>query len=227
MNSRLSALATQFTESKYIHLHGLWGTYEDGLEWLAGNTSSRPDSPRNVTFLWMGNSAANMGRLEAKSLLSRFSEVCTNSNMGCQFIVGIDACENQLAIDAAYSSKEVRSFIMNGLVTANDTLGRVLFNPENWAVAVDFDTDSKDLHVSYVPRLDVEMRIDGHCIRLREGQKVRVITSGKWPERTVRALLKDVPLNVVDVWRAENRGYCLVIGPRQNTHTSIVYGEHS
>ena len=156
----------------------------------------------------MGNSAANMGRLEAKSLLSRFSEVCAKSNIGCQFIVGIDACENEQDIDAAYSSNEVRTFIMNGLISANDAVGRVLFTPEEWAFAAEFDTISKDLHVSYVLRRDFELQIGGHCLNLREGQKVRVITSGKWPERTVRALVKDVPLNVVDVWRAQDRGYC-------------------
>lgn len=204
----MELLATKFGNSKYISLHGLWGTYEDCVTWLAGGLEL--DTPERVTFLWMGNSVANLHHSEARSLLSRFSNACDTSGIEFQFIASIDACEREAKILTAYdeSSEHLRNFIMNGLTTANTIFGREVFRCEDWTFTTEFDANQHELQVSYVPRCDAKVEIEGKCFIVQEGRKIRAITSGKWPERAVRLISKDIELSVSNVWRDEDAEYC-------------------
>lgn len=42
---------------KYVKLHGLWGTYDDGCKWLSGQKDCPP-----FNLLWLGSSIGNLTR---------------------------------------------------------------------------------------------------------------------------------------------------------------------
>lgn len=208
MTSSLKKLSKRVGKTTFVKIQGLLGTYDDCATWLA--TSPNLGRPKSVNFLWVGNSIANFHRWEASSLLSRFSRGCKKLGVSCQFFVGADACNDEAKIMAAYDTAKgpLSNFILNGLRHANTIIGQQIFHANDWSCVSDFSRLEHVLHVSYTPRRDLRLEINGRSVRIRKGKKISAITSGKWTEEDMTKISADARLEVSNIWKDESRTYC-------------------
>lgn len=92
---------------KHIKCAGLWGTYDDGLEWL-----QRPENAsRPKAILSLGSSIGNFTPEEAIAFLSQFSNELRPNDV---LLVALDACQDPDKVHSAYNDK--------GNVTHNFTM---------------------------------------------------------------------------------------------------------
>jgi EasF-like predicted methyltransferase len=203
----LDKLAAMFDNAQYVKLQGLFGTYENCINWLAGHADV--DMHKTATFLWMGNSIANLKRSEAGSLLAKFVRACETLNINCQFIVSVDGCQDECKILAAYDTTKdpLRNFVLNGLHHANAVMGNEIFHPRDWTCSHEFDADDHTLRIYYTALRDVECWINGKTIMVHAGRNIPAITSGKWTKSDILQLCASIGLRVVHAWQDSERFY--------------------
>ncbi|OOO11825.1 putative SAM-dependent methyltransferase, EsaF-type [Aspergillus oryzae] len=191
----------------YVELRGLWGTYEDGIAWVADQGPM--NTYTSITFLWMGNSMTNMHLAQTQSLLSRMSDTCASSGIRCQFLVSADGCTAEDTVMAAYSteSQPFRDFMLNGLQSANRILGQDVFCSSNWTFGTVFDRTRHEVQMFYTPTHDVSIYINSERRKISKGEKVAVVTSGKWPEPYFRSIVEGIGLQVLDLWTDSDQVY--------------------
>lgn len=209
LSHSLATLTTRLGRSSGVKVHGLVGTYEDCISWLAGNPWPRKQV-NQVTLLWMGNSVANYGQLEASSVLGQFARAVQGAGVPCQFLLAVDACQQESRILEAYDSDQeaLREFILNGLRHANTVMGRNMFNSDEWGCVCRFDAHDHTLRVYYTCRTDTELNVDGRRLSLTNGSQIEAITSGKWTVSDVQQIAKRAGLRVRDQWCDAERMYC-------------------
>lgn len=166
---------------KHVKCYGLFGTYDDGLAWLKG--------PKNVqkpkSILWMGSSVGNLKRPEAADFLRGFTSIL---NHGDTMMLGIDACQSRDKILAAYNDKKgiTRDFILNGLLNANQLLGKRVFDVCNWDYVGEYDAEAGRHQAFVSPKSDV---VVAESV-IRAGERVRIEESYKYS-----------PVQVAELWR--------------------------
>lgn len=178
---------------KHVRCHGLFGTYDDGLEWL-----KRPENlKRPKCILWLGSSIGNLNRTEAAHFLRRFTSILRNEDT---MLIGIDACQDADKVYHGYNDCEGKTheFVLNGLVHANRLLGKEAFRLEDWEVIGEYDAEAGRHQAFYSPARDVTVEGSlikaGERIRIEESYKYSATqtkelwqTAGMWP----RALFAD------------------------------------
>lgn len=191
-----------------MEINGLWGTYNDCTAWIGSFVDD--DIHNFISFLWIGNSIANLQRSDVKSLLEQFDHACNKSNVNYQFIIGADSCNQEGRILEAYDTTNqlFRTFLLNGLHAANAVTGCEKFQDRDWSCMVEFDTREHELLMYYTPLRDISIEIGGHQIAISEGEKVHIVTSGKWREVDVEAICTTAGLGLSDVWRDSENMYC-------------------
>ncbi|OJJ47777.1 hypothetical protein ASPZODRAFT_29861, partial [Penicilliopsis zonata CBS 506.65] len=199
LSQSLARLTQSMGVCRFVSIQGLLGTYDDGLAWLRSKSlSERTNTP--VTILWLGNSVTNSGQQIARDTLAQFSSVCS-----CQFLLGVDVCQDVSAVMQAYSPADPShaAFIMNGLVHANKVMGQEgdTFDLDDWTFTTTLNPTSHSLDVAYCPRRDVQVTIDDDTsLSISQGTPVNVVTSGKWSDEDVRTVVGAAGLQVLQVW---------------------------
>jgi EasF-like predicted methyltransferase len=208
LTESLTSLMKRMGPTQFVKVRGLLGTYDDCVAWLASDPKMVIQS--SVTFLWMGNSIANLQPDDASLLLSRFSHICTKQGVRCQFIVAADACTHKTTIMAAYDTtkRPLHDFLLNGLRHANTVMGHNVFQTSDWTCAVEFNDRANVLNTYYIPRRDLQLDINGIAVEFRKGDQVLAITSGKWTEKDFHAVSVNAGLHIADTWRDMSRIYC-------------------
>ncbi|KAJ3126601.1 hypothetical protein HK098_007356 [Nowakowskiella sp. JEL0407] len=99
------------SENSKISFVGLFGTYEDSLQYVRDNI----DSKIPKMFMWLGSSIGNLNREDAASFLKAVGE--TALSIGDTFLCGIDKRNNSAEIAVAYNDPHglTEEFILNGL----------------------------------------------------------------------------------------------------------------
>lgn len=209
LSHSLATLTTRLGPSSGVRVHGLVGTYEDCIAWLAGNPWPRKQVDL-VTLLWMGNSVANYSQSDASSLLGQFAHAVQGAGVPCQFLVAVDACQQESRILEAYDSNQEahREFILNGLRHANSIMGHEMFSSDEWSCVCRFNADDHTLRVYYTCCTDTELTVDGQQLSLANGSRIEAITSGKWTVGDVQQIAKRAGLQVRDQWGDAECMYC-------------------
>lgn len=156
---------------KSVRCHGLLGTYDDGLEWLKLDENAR----RSKCVMSLGSSIGNFNRDEAAAFLKGFSAVLgTRDSM----LIGIDGCQDKDKIYHAYNDREgiTHQFLRNGLVNANEILGKEAFKHGDWQVVGEYDVTAGRHQAFYVSKRDLE--IDE--LKFRAGERVRIEEAYKY-----------------------------------------------
>jgi L-histidine Nalpha-methyltransferase / hercynylcysteine S-oxide synthase len=96
----LSPLVAAFPSIKFI---GLWGTYDDSLEWTKHNV---PTLSRTIYF-WLGSSIGNLTRKQAADFMTCFQK--EGMNNGDLFICGIDKRNDFDLVSLAYNDRYYKS----------------------------------------------------------------------------------------------------------------------
>lgn len=211
LSRSLATLTARLGRSSGVQVHGLVGTYEDCMSWLAGNPWPRKQVDL-VTLLWMGNSMANYGQSEASSVLGQLARAVQGAGVPFQFLVAVDACQQESRVLDAYDSdqKALREFILNGLYRANTVMGGTMFNSDEWGCVCRFDAHDHTLKVYYTCRTDTQLTVDGRPLSLASGSQIEAITSGKWTVADVQQIAKRAGLRVGDRWCDAESIYCKI-----------------
>lgn len=168
---------------KHVKCFGLWGTYDDGLEWL----KSAENATKPKTILSLGSSIGNFTRQEAPDFIAQFAAILQPND---SFVIGLDACQDPEKVYHAYNDRDgvTHQFTMNGLHHANRLLGREAFRPDDWEAIGEHDKDGERHRAFVVPRRDLQ--IEG--VSLKQGEKVRIEESYKYNRKQVCSAYKGV-----------------------------------
>ena len=167
---------------KHVRLHGLLGTYDDGLHWL------KKEGNRSAPFvvMTMGSSIGNVTRQEAAKFLRSYAEALRPGDL---VVVGLDGCQSSEKIYRAYNDREgvTHEFIWNGLGHASRVLGFDAFKRKEWEISSKYDTKNGCHVASYKALVPVD--IGG--IHIAAGTPVQVETSFKFNDAEVQQLFRD------------------------------------
>lgn len=96
-------------------------------------------------------------------------------------------------------------FILNGLVHANEILGKQLFNLDDWKVIGEyvFDVDGGRHQAFYSPKRDFDIQ----DIHFRAGERIQVEQSLKYSTEQAAQLWEKSRLNEVGRWSASSDSY--------------------
>ena len=143
---------TEVPPSTFTHVrcHGLFGTYDDGLEWL--KQGKDPERPKCIVSL--GSSVGIFERADAQSFLRNFAEVLKPSDV---LIVGVDGCLDRDKVLTAYNDGKgvTEQFYRNGLRNANKLLGQDVFKENDWDIIGVFNADEGRHEAFISPRTDI------------------------------------------------------------------------
>ncbi|KAF2143838.1 uncharacterized protein K452DRAFT_268274 [Aplosporella prunicola CBS 121167] len=184
----------------HVKCFGLHGTYDDGLEWL-----KKPEiSSKPKTVLWLGSSIGNFKRHEAAPFLQN---VVDSLQTGDTMLVGIDSCKDPDRVYRAYNDSQgvTHEFIFNGLLNANNVLGREAFKREEWEVIGEFDSLNGRHHAFVSPLKDVT--IDG--VAIEAGERIRIEESYKYSSDEIIQLWEDSKVAEGSFWSTSRGDYAL------------------
>ncbi|KAI3326431.1 histidine-specific methyltransferase, partial [Xylariaceae sp. AK1471] len=204
--TNLGELKKKFATSHYVHISGLSGTYEDCAEWLA-NSASLPVS--TVTFLWLGNSVANLTQGDASALMGQFHQACIKMGVDCNFLISADGCGVKDRILNAYDpiNEPSRKFLFHGLHHANKLLGQEAFKEEEWDAIPEWNKEENELRYSYAPKRDIQLDLGELSIEVEKEEPVYYFMSGKWNESQIASIANKAGLSVGKVWRDAHDEY--------------------
>ncbi|OQE34623.1 hypothetical protein PENCOP_c016G07432 [Penicillium coprophilum] len=203
LRSSIRELLGLFPWNYKTKIQGLLGTYEDCASWL----HSQSDQQSPITLLWLGNSIANFTPGEASDLISRLFRTDQSSSTPIQMVVGIDGCRKHEEISESYESDRSRKFILNGLDSANELLGCGIFASSDWDFQGHWNAD-KWMHESfYVSRRELDLEIEGKQYKIRAGEQVHAIRSGKWPHFKVADICEEAGTKIADSWSDLEKSY--------------------
>lgn len=156
---------------KHVVCGGLWGTYDDGLEWLKQPENAK----RPKAILSLGSSIGNFTRDEAAGFIAQFAETLKPTD---SFILGIDACQDPEQVYNAYNDRHgtTHDFTMNGLHHANSLLQKEAFKPDDWEAVGQYDTQGERHQAFVVPKKDLQVE----NVSLKRGEKIRIEESYKY-----------------------------------------------
>ncbi|CAL5873377.1 uncharacterized protein PFLUO_LOCUS7651 [Penicillium psychrofluorescens] len=169
----------------YVGLHGLHGTYDDGLVWLQ-NAENRT---RPTVVLSIGSSIGNFSRSTAPEFLAGFAKSLSPGDL---MIIGLDACQDPDRVFKAYNDSEgvTHQFYENGLVHANRVLGFDAFKADEWEIVTAYDVPGGRHHAYYSPKVDVV--INGRAIG--KGEKLHFEESVKYNRQQRDVLWREAAL---------------------------------
>ncbi|KAK4041641.1 histidine-specific methyltransferase [Parachaetomium inaequale] len=197
------------TTLRWIKLCGLLGTYDDGARWLA-----QPDiAAFRRTLVWLGSSIANYEQDEAGELLNSFTKDPENGmpqNLA-GFLLLVDGCQDATKIDLAYDvpGGETRRWMLYALEAARRQLygnnddhevDRLLAD-EHWRFEGQWHPVQQRYENYLVPTRKLTATIRGRLIQLDEGERVRLLESGKWNGETMSSVALKSGLDMRQSWR--------------------------
>lgn len=196
----LSRTLAQLPTFRHVRCHGLLGTYDDGREWL-----KRPQiASKRKCVLFLGSSIGNFHRDEAASFLKGFADVLQPAD---SFLIGLDSCTDPSKVYHAYNDKLgiTHRFILNGLVHANEILGREAFDLNDWRVIGEYvyDDEGGRHQAFYSPLRDTAVL--GETVRAQE--RVQVEQSLKYSKAGCSNLWRSAGMIEADRWMTDDDDY--------------------
>lgn len=184
----------QIPDYKHVRSHGLWGTYDDGKDWL----KQFANSDRDITIIHLGSSIGNFSRNEAGSFLQGFAQVMKPTD---SVIIGIDSCCDPNKVYHAYNDSKgvTHSFILNGLRHANTIHGSEIFHLDDWKVIGEFIYDEDGgRHQAFLSPTK-EVTILGTTIK--QAERLKIEQSLKYSQVGGEKLWRTAGLKEVKRWR--------------------------
>ncbi|CAM1503087.1 Fc.00g078630.m01.CDS01 [Cosmosporella sp. VM-42] len=189
----LERTLAQVPNFKYVSCHGLWGTYDDGLEWL----KQPAISGRPKCIIHLGSSIGNFDQGGASEFLKGFANVLQPSDT---MIIGVDSCSDPAKVYHAYNDRKglTHQFILNGLSQANTLLEDEVFKAGEWRVIGEYVHDEEGgRHQAFVSPLHTT-DVLGSTIQPHE--RIRIEQSWKFSKPEAARLWALAGLSEVDYW---------------------------
>ncbi|KAF7564098.1 hypothetical protein G7046_g34 [Stylonectria norvegica] len=189
----LERTLAQVPDFEYVSCHGLWGTYDDGKEWLSrACVVGRPKC-----ILHLGSSIGNFVFNEAAQFLEGFSEVLQPSDI---MIVGVDSSSDPAKVYHAYNDEKgtTHQFILNGLVHANEIFGEEVFKVEDWKVIGEYVYDEEGgRHQAFVTPVRATKVLDS---TVQPHERIKIEQSAKFSITELEELCSTAGLYETECW---------------------------
>jgi EasF-like predicted methyltransferase len=191
-----------------VQCYGLFGTYDDGLEWL-----KRPEiRSKAKTVLSLGSSIGNFSRTEAAEFLHSFSQALDGPHDA--LLIGLDGCKDHDRVWHAYNDKEgvTKRFYQGGLLHANAILGYDAFKLDQWDI-IGIYNEAEGRHEAFIKPL-VDVTIEGALCQ--QGERIRIEDATKYSETEAKRLWRQAGLMETHKWSnaGVKYGTSLLITPR-------------
>lgn len=175
----------------YVTCIGLFGTYDDCLEWL----KAPEQQSKSKIVLTLGSSVGNFKRNDAARFISQFGATL---NDGDAIILGVDCCQSPEKVFRAYNDQRgvTHRFILNGLTHANRLLGRTEFVEHQWKVVGLYDK-SVNCYRAYISPTE-DTQVMGQVIVA--GEKVLIEECYKYSESYLEQLYRAAGVSAGAAW---------------------------
>ncbi|CAG8773241.1 15778_t:CDS:1, partial [Racocetra fulgida] len=190
-----------------IKLIGLWGTFEDGIDFTATLSN---DKPKAIIFL--GTTIGNFSREDATNFLRHFQTKAMGP--GDLFLLGIDKRNSLENLTIAYNNPPIIEFHMNGLDNINTILDQPFINRNNFDYFTTYNEDKgrveiyyrskRDQILEYMPINEFDKKIQ---INVQEGELILSVHSYKYNELDLVTLFYKSNLAHVKTWTDSNLQY--------------------
>lgn len=190
-----------------ITVGGLRGTYDDCIALLSQDSHVFDD--QTITFLWQGNSIANLTREDAASLLSR---LIYTSACAAEVLVAADGCQDVSIIKAAYDlpGGQSRTFVQSGLLHANRLMESNLFDIDDWGFEGVWDDGAHEHNTYHVAKRDLILQLGNERIAVAAGQRLHAVVSAKWNLSDINDIRARANLSMACRWTEEAFGYSML-----------------
>ncbi|KAJ6442032.1 hypothetical protein O9K51_05583 [Purpureocillium lavendulum] len=184
--------------SSVVNCSGLWGTFQDGKEYV-----DTIESPR--LFVSLGSVLCNDPWLQALNHLKYWVQGMRPHDL---LLVGMDGHllpDDEEKIWAAYHSRDdlYRKFFLNGFQHANRLVGEEWFREQDWDFLAQLEKEPTTRHRFFFrAKRDVALGKLGRVISA--GEELDWFDSHKYGEDSVRLMCAKAGLTVVDAWQAPN-----------------------
>jgi EasF-like predicted methyltransferase len=207
---------------KHVSFHGLWGNYDQAMQWLQTSQASLGALGRAV--LWLGSSIGNLSRTQASQFLISLRN-CLKPND--KLLLGIDNCTDAEMVELAYNDPAgvTKEFELNSLHHVN-----ALLKPLNYD---EFPFDKFDYvggynpkmrrHEAYLqvqstfdlvlqPRKELEMEMPIK-IEFQQGELIHIEYSVKYDMQDIDTLLRESNWGLKSHFREDTTYSFLVLTP--------------
>jgi EasF-like predicted methyltransferase len=177
-----------------VNCSGLWGTFEDGLQWV-----QQIKGPR--LFLSLGSVLCNDPWPEALRKVKQWAAILQPDDL---LLVGMDAHlapKDESKIWAAYHSRNdlYKKFFLNGFDHANRLVGETWFREEDWDFEAELENPTR--HRFYFrANHDFQLGTKGHIIR--KGEEMDWFDSHKYSQDDVETMFNKAGLVATNIWQA-------------------------
>ncbi|KAG1729326.1 histidine-specific methyltransferase [Suillus paluster] len=193
---------------RYTHVRcgGLWGTFDNGREWLA----TIPDCPR--VLLSLGCSVGNMGRNEAANLIRSFGNILKPQD---RFLLTIDTKHHDMeVIRRAYDDRGgvTRRFALNALEGLNKLFGHNVIDTSAFTYKPYYN-EVKGRNEAYFQCLrSITICLpDSAPIMVCEGEVIQFACSYKYNDLERQLLQSAARAYLEKEWLAEGGTYALMM----------------
>jgi len=211
LEASLSALCDT-VPLRNITVRGLLGTYEDGADWLNGDEMA--GSRRAV--LWLGNSMANFDMGVAGAVLASFARAGNAGSFG-GLLLGVDGCREAERICVAYNlpGGQTERWMKHALRAAAEVFAAQddaaeaakFFDADNWTFQGHWVPERKRFENYLIPTRNLHGHIQGNTIALDKGERVGIVTSGKWTRGDIGDICSKQGLDVQTWWNSDEIDY--------------------
>ncbi|RYP12613.1 hypothetical protein DL767_011148 [Monosporascus sp. MG133] len=215
--STLQAIPTE--EFHHVRFSALYGTFEDGLQWLKETPVIR-DLPH--CMLLFGLTIGNYSRQNAAAFLRRIAEdaLVGNAIESSSILLTIDRCKLPTKVLRAYTSDGVVPFALEALNYGNRLLrqgqgeeglqlqlpdkGRAVFDPDEWYFHSEWNYILGRHEASLIPRCgDIELGPPLEGVVVRREERILFGCSYKYDKQERDELILEAGLKNTRVWEVE------------------------
>lgn len=196
LESNISSLAPLYTS---ITCTGLWGTFDDVLDWVKAYKLS--------TKCWLSLGGV-LGNDFFESAVARMKVWADQMQPQDRMLLSQDGGTDEAAIWNSYGDSEglFESFQRNGLSHSNRVLGHDWYQPDDWVVERVMETDP--IMHKYVFRAVRNVVCQELGIDFPEGKKIDCYESFKYGTSVMRKQLALAGLTELGVWESPVSPIC-------------------
>ncbi|KAK3342139.1 DUF323 domain-containing protein [Lasiosphaeria hispida] len=181
-----------------IKCFGLWGTFDDGMEWAKTIAGPR-------LFLSLGSIFANDRFDRAVKYLTQWTHILRPADL---MLIGIDCLQDSDAVWKSYHDSDglFEKFIRNGFAHANRVSAAPWYRHEDWEIRGDLDLDPVAHRFILKAVRDVDSAAPG--IRFKAGDEIECYEGYKQTPELVHRQLEESSLDEIKMWQSPSGSIC-------------------
>jgi uncharacterized SAM-dependent methyltransferase len=186
------------SQYQYVQCFGLWGTFNDALEWVQR-------IPGSKCYISMGSMFGNDHFDAAVTRLKSWADIMTADD---RMLLGLDATQDKDTIWKSYhdAGDFFHQFIRNGFKHSNAILEHNWYHDEDWLVSGEF-VDNPLMH-QFVLKAVREVKCEALGINFPKGEKLVCYEGFKYEPFIMHKQFAASGLKKLDQWRSPSGRIC-------------------